>query len=56
MFILSHMKTDQFFLLVKGRGLDVKSSHACTSDRCVERDKVVVPTWNKTTLLQIDLH
>jgi len=55
MFILSHTKTDQFFLLAKGRGLDVKSSDAY-SDHCVERDKVVVPTWNKTTLLPLDLH
>jgi len=55
MFILSHMKTYQFFLLAKGRALYVKSSHAY-SDRCVERDKVVVSTWNKTTLLPVDLH
>jgi hypothetical protein len=49
------MKTDQFFLLAKSRALDVKSSHAY-SDRCVQRDKVVVPTWNKTTLLPLELH
>jgi len=55
MFILSHMKTDHFFLLAKGRALHVKSSHAF-SDGCVERDEVVVTTWNKTTLLLVDLH
>jgi hypothetical protein len=55
MFIISHMQTDQFFLLAKGRTLRVKSGHAY-SDGCVDRNKVVVPTWNKTTLLQIVLH
>jgi hypothetical protein len=55
MFILSLMKTDQFLLLAKGRTLHVKSSHSF-SDRCVERDEVVLPTWNKTTLLHVELH
>ena len=49
------MKTDQFFVLVEGRAIEVKSSQVY-SDRCVERHKVVLPNWNKATLLRVGLH
>jgi hypothetical protein len=55
MFILNHMETNQFFVLAEGRALEVKSIHAY-SDLCVERDKLVLPTWNKTALLHVDIH
>jgi hypothetical protein len=55
MFILSHVETDRFFLLAKGSALEVKSSQAY-SDLYVERDKLVVPTSNKITLLHLNLH